>query len=78
MEANANRCTFIWRCTLNYHLSGLLDTMDALYTRYNAFLYENGCDPKYDHGDAQMFVIERMDKVRKVIEGNRKRKLTKT
>ena len=30
-----------------------------------------------DPRDARMFVIERMDKVQKVIEENRKRKLTK-
>ena len=33
--------------------------------------------PKYDLGDARMFVIEGMEKVRRVIEKNRKRKLTK-
>ena len=30
IEANANRYTFVWRGTLNYHLAGLLDTTDAL------------------------------------------------
>ena len=63
--------------TLNYHLAGLLDTIDALYTKYNAFLRENGYGPKYDLGEARMFVIEGMEKVRRVIEENRKRKLTK-
>ena len=77
IEANANRYTFVWRGSLNYHLAGLLDTIDALYTKYNAFLLENGYGPKYDLGDAHMFVIDGMDKVRKVIEENRKRKLTK-
>ena len=57
--------------------SGLLDTIDALYSKYNTFLLENGYGPKYDLGNARMFVIEGMDKVRKVIEENRKRKLTK-
>ena len=28
--------------------SGLLDTIDALYAKYNAFLLENECGPKYD------------------------------
>lgn len=32
---------------------------------------------KYDLGNAQMFIIEGMDKVRRVIGENRKRKLTK-
>ena len=77
IEANANRYTFVWRGTLNYHLVGLLDTIDALYQKYNTLLFENGYGAKYDLGNAQMFVIEGMDKVRKVIEENRKRKLTK-
>ena len=77
IEANANRYTFVWRGSLNYHLAGLLDTIDALYEKYNTFLHENGYGPKYDLGDARMFVIEGMDKVRKVIEENRNRKLTK-
>ena len=77
IEANANRYTFVWRGTINYHLAGLLDTIDSLYTKYNTLLAENGYGPKYDLGDAQMFVIEGMDQVRKVIEQNRKRKLTK-
>ena len=77
IEANANRYTFVWRGSINYHLAGLLDTIDALYTRYNALLYENGYGPKYDLGDARMFVTEGMEKVRQVIAENRKRKLTK-
>ncbi len=77
IEANVNRYTFVWRGTLNYHLAGLLDTIDALYAKYNAFLHENGYAPKYDLVDARMFVIEGMEKVRKVIKENRNRKLTK-
>lgn len=42
IEANANRYTFVWRGSINYHLAGLLDTIDALYTKYNTFLQENG------------------------------------
>ena len=77
IEANANRYTFVWRGTLNYHLVGLLDTIDALYTKYNELLNENEYGQKYDLGNVQMFIIEGMDKVRDVIEKNRKRKLTK-
>ncbi len=77
IEANANRYTFVWRGTVNYHLAGLLDTIDSLYTRYNTLLAEHSYGPKYDLGDARMFVVSGMDKVRKVIEENRKRKLTK-
>ncbi len=40
-------------------------------------LHENGYGLKYDVGDAQMFIIEGMEKVRHVIKENRKRKLTK-
>ncbi len=77
MEANANRYTFVWRGSINYHLAGLLDTIDALYEKYNTLLHENGYGLKYDIGNAQMFIIEGMEKVRRVIEENRKRKLTK-
>ena len=77
MEANANRYTFVWRGTLNYHLIGLLDTIDSLYSRYNQLLNENEYGQKYDLGNMQMFIIEGMDKVRSVIEKNRKRKITK-
>ncbi len=77
IEANANRYTFVWRGTLNYHLAGLLDTIDALYQKYNTLLSEYGYGAKYDLGEARMFVIEGMDKVRRVTEENRKRKLTK-
>lgn len=77
IEANANRYTFVWRGTLNYHLVGLLDTIDALYAKYNELLNENEYGQKYDLGNVQMFIIEGMDKVRDVIEKNRKRKLTK-
>lgn len=77
MEANANRYTFVWRGSINYHLAGLLDSIDALYTRYNTYLSENGYDQKYGFGNMQMFIIEGMDKVREVIEKNRSLKLTK-
>ena len=77
IEANANRYTFVWLGTLNYHLVGLLDSIDSLYHKYNVLLEENGYNEKYRLGNAMMFIIEGMDKVRAVIEKNRKRKLTK-
>ena len=40
-------------------------------------MQENGYGPRFDIGNAQMCVIEGMDKVRSVIEKNRKRKLSK-
>ena len=42
IEANAKRCTFVWHGTLNYHLVGLLDTIDEIYKKYNACLDEHG------------------------------------
>ncbi len=77
IEANANRYTFVWRGSINYHLAGLLDTIDSLYAKYNTLINENGYGAKYGIGNAQMFIIEGMDKVRDVIEKNRKRKLTR-
>lgn len=77
VEANANRYTFVWRGSVNYHLAGLLDRIDALYARYNTFLSENGYDQKYGFGHAQMFIVEGMERVREVIRKNRERKLTK-
>ena len=77
IEANANRYTFVWRGTLNYHLAGLLDTIDSLYQKYNVLIDENEYGIKYDIPHAHMFVIEGVEKVRDVIEKNRKRKLTK-
>ena len=41
------------------------------------FLDEHGYGLKYVLGNAQIFIIEGMEKVRHVIEGNRKRKLMK-
>ena len=77
IEANANRYAFVWRGALNYHLAGLLDTIDSLYQKYNVLIDENEYGIKYDIPHAHMFVIEGMEKVRDVIEKNRKRKLTK-
>ena len=42
IEANANRYTFVWRGTINYHLACLLDSIELTFTRYNTFLQENG------------------------------------
>ena len=77
IEANANRYTFVWRGSINYHLAGLLDTIDALYAEYNTLLAENGWNEKYGLAKMQMFVVKGMEKVRSIIEKNRQRKLTK-
>ena len=63
IEANANRYTFVWRGSINYHLAGLLDSIDKLYSDYNSFLQDNGFGEKYGLGNAQMFVIDGIDKV---------------
>lgn len=47
------------------------------YAKYNTLLNENQYGAKYDIGNAQLFIIEGMDKVKDVIEKNRKCKLTK-
>lgn len=54
-----------------------MDKIDSLYEKYNTLLHENEYAAKYDLGDAKMFIIEGMEKVRRVIDENRKRKLTK-
>ena len=77
IEANVNRYTFVWRGSINYHLADLLDTVDFLYGRHNTLLAEINYHQKYELGEAQMFVIEGMHKVRETMEKNRKRKLTK-
>ena len=75
IEANANRYTFVWRGMINYHLANMLDKIDALYDRYNAFLEDNGYDAKYGLEPAQMFVIEGVDKVSEIIQKNRERRI---
>ena len=54
-----------------------MDTIDSLYQKYNVLIDENEYGIKYDIPHAHMFVIEGVEKVRDVIEKNRKRKLTK-
>jgi len=77
IEANANRYTFVWRGSVNYHLAGLLEGIDSLYNRYNDFIKSGDYHTKYKLPKEQMFIIEGMDRVREIIEKNRERKLTK-
>ena len=74
IEANANRYTFVWRGTVNYHLAGLLDTIDKLYLRYNQFLESQNYHKDYNLPLETMFVVEGIDKVKDIIAKNRKRK----
>lgn len=76
IEANANRYTFVWRGSVNYHLAGLLETIDELYARYNTLLTETGYSWQYGLCAEKMFVIEGIDKVREIIKKNRERKKT--
>ena len=75
IEANANRYTFVWRGSLNYHLVGLLDAIDSGYNDYNNLITENAYDVKYTLSTMNMFIIEGMEKVREVIKKNRSRKV---
>lgn len=74
IEANANRYTFVWRGTLNYHLAGLLDNIDELYSKYNNFIESNGYNKKYEFPLETMFVVDKIDKIKNTIGENRKRK----
>ena len=75
IEANANRYTFVWRGSLNYHLVGLLDAIENGYNDYNKLITENAYDVKYTLSTMNMFIIEGMGKVREVIQKNRSRKV---
>lgn len=75
IEANANRYTFVWRGSLNYHLVGLLDAIENGYNDYNTLITENAYDEKYNLSTMNMFIIEGMEKVREVIKKNRSRKV---
>ncbi len=76
-EASANRYTFVWRGSVNYHLAGLLDKIEGLYELYNNLISSEGYDYKYKLAKAQMFVIEGMEEVRRIIDTNRERKISK-
>ena len=40
IEANANRYTFVWRGSINYHLVNLIDNINNLYEKYNKLIIE--------------------------------------
>src|SRR5690554_214209 len=74
IEANANRYTFVWRGTINYHLLNLLDNIQSLYKRYNEFIVNNEYAAKYGLLPEEMFFIEGTKKVKEIILENIKRK----
>jgi transposase len=74
IEANANRYTFVWRGTVNYHLINLLSNISNLMEEYNNFISENKYKLKYSLIKEKMFVIKGSNKVKRIIEENKLRK----
>jgi transposase len=73
IEANANRYTFVWRGSINYHLINLLDNINNTYSCYNQLIYEKGYDKKYQLQKIDFLIIEGSDKVRDIINKNKSR-----
>ena len=74
IEANANRYTFVWRGSINYHLINLLSNISNLMDDYNNFISENNYHKKYSIIKEKMFVINGSDKVKRIIDENKIRK----
>ncbi len=74
IEANANRYTFVWRGSINYHVVNLLDKIRKIYKEYNNLIKTPGYKEKYGLEEAKMFITEGSEKVKKIIENNKKRK----
>ncbi len=77
LEANANRYTFVWRGSINYHLINLLDQINELYLEYNQLINNAGYKTKYNLIEEEMFIVEGADKVKETIEKNKERKRNK-
>lgn len=74
VEANANRYTFVWRGSVNYHLINLLDKTHDLFEAYNTYIETMDYDIKYGLFPKEMFIIQGEEIVRKTIEENKRRK----
>lgn len=74
IEANANRYTFVWRGTINYHLVNLLSNISSLMDDYNTFINDNNYKRKYSLLNESMFIVKGSDKVKYIIKENRRRK----
>lgn len=74
IEANANRYTFVWRGSMNYHLINLLDAINGVYSSYNRLIKQEGYDKKYELEKEGFLIIEGSDKVRDIIKKNKSRK----
>ena len=77
LEANANRYTFVWRGSINYHLINLLDQINELYCEYNTFINDANYKTKYNLMEEEMFIIEGSEKVKETIKTNKERKRNK-
>ena len=77
IEANANRYTFVWRGSVNYHLSNLIDNINELYSEYNDFITTNKYEKEYNLSRAMPLEIDGMEKVKETIQKNRQRKMDK-
>ena len=64
IEANANRYTFVWRGSSITIWQDFWTLSTSFLKNIILFLQENDYGTKYELGNAQMFVIEGMDKVR--------------
>lgn len=74
IEANANRYTFVWRGTINYHLINLLIKTRTVMEDYNNLIKEKSYAEKYQIKPEKMFIIEGTEKVTKIIQENKERK----
>lgn len=74
IEANANRYTFVWRGSINYHLINLLDSINKTYTLYNQVIQQERYSEKYQLKKVAFLIIEGSDKVRDIIKRNKSRK----
>lgn len=75
IEANANRYTFVWRGSINYHLVNLLTTIDELFENFNKFIEVTDYNKRYNLVSKELIVIEGADKVREIIKKNKERKI---
>ena len=74
IEANANRYTFVWRGSINYHLVNLLENINQSFKAYNELIKTKGYDKKYLARKEEMFYVEGSELAKEIIEKNRKRK----
>lgn len=74
IEANANKYTFVWRGTVNYHLALLVDRAEKFFEQYNNLIKANKYDKKYSLEELETFQIEGIEKIKRTIKENKTRK----